>query len=339
MRGRYLATITALACALIAAPTFVRALDYRDNLEGLTGTNQINVAQVKELQGALFNVGCPDIGAQDGIWGPSSSSQFKAFLAKTGQKDSYTPKMTVAVIIDTLFKPYYNGRICDPLPLCDYNKEIANLMRPRSGNEPIRDTFLAIKTLNADMQTKYKDLPNTFFPPRLDLTPQSPYDGEVMRESVISDYAKAEFTFRVLFRRVVEARNYNCMLCGYLKNWKIATNLLGLKNITMQQLDAGSDIWADAGAVQTSISSNEGIKKKRAENKLSPDANLDSAIVEQKRFRNGLLFAALSVKADDDYNLIWDDSSAEGAVLAQQMMREQCKEPVKDSPYLLPPDE
>src|SRR5262245_52394925 len=120
---------------------------------------------------------------------------------------------------------------------------------------------------------------------------------------------------------------------------KIATNLLGLRNITIQQLDTGSDIWADAGAIQTSIASNEGIKKKRADNKLPADANLESAIVEQKRFRNALLLATLGVQADDDYNLIWDDSSAEGAALAKQMIREQCREPEKDSPYLLPPDE
>src|SRR5215831_15270806 len=109
MGGKNLTMLAALVWAItVALPTFANAVDYRENLENAPG---LNIAQIKDLQGALISVGCPDIGAQDGVWGPSSSSQFVAFLGKTSQNAAYSPKLTVPVIIEMLFKPYYQGRI------------------------------------------------------------------------------------------------------------------------------------------------------------------------------------------------------------------------------------
>ena len=46
-------------------------------------------AIAKDFQRLLIRVGCPDWMREDGKWGPSSSSQFEAFLVATGQEQQY----------------------------------------------------------------------------------------------------------------------------------------------------------------------------------------------------------------------------------------------------------
>jgi hypothetical protein len=87
-----------------SANTVIVKADLREDLTDKPG--ELPYAIAKEFQELLTDVGCPDKGLADGIWGPSSSGQFGRFLKKTKQEQEYETmeQPTAADIRKALFR-------------------------------------------------------------------------------------------------------------------------------------------------------------------------------------------------------------------------------------------
>ncbi len=103
---------------------------------------------------------------------------------------------------------------------------------------------------------------------QLSLLPEGTDDPLADLKDKLTD---AETEMRGLFRRVVEVRNPDtCGLCTHKMNYEIAL-LVGLDNVTREQLEKHQRIWKDVEVLKQSIITKDALMQTKARSILAKE--------------------------------------------------------------------
>jgi hypothetical protein len=240
-------------------------------------------ADARTLQALLLGAGCPSGGKDEGKWLASSANQFVNFLQKTNQTQRYIPaKFTTVKDIKRLFigwfqrvdfKPSLTDKptYCQPVPRCNLNLEVGNILDSTSENAPAKDFFTRLSELNKDIK-RQSTVPGSVF------NQKSPETFNEVQERL----TEAEIGMRSLFRHVVEERNpLTCGLCNDRVLYDIAL-AAGLTNITQKALEKHKDIWRDVAVLLRSISEKQSLQASKNKEKEGSGDYLEPLLLEER---------------------------------------------------------
>jgi hypothetical protein len=142
-----------------AAQTLKLMVDLTERQDDTDLPDGLPEAIAKDFQRLLMKVGCPDWMHDDGKWGPSSSTQFEAFLVATGQEQQYkkiksAPLPAGAVSEIKLMFDYWKPSP-DFIPTLDDDVTYCYPL-PHAGADRDKET-----TINVDLRAPQPNLPES----------------------------------------------------------------------------------------------------------------------------------------------------------------------------------